>query len=101
MRLIKRISTLRMILNAIAACVWPLLGAITILFLVIAAFAIIATDAWGDQDENLARFSSSLFTVRRQLDVACIMNLYPNDQIAAWKAALEIIKWQACESTIL
>ena len=63
MRLIKRITSLRLILNALLASLIPVSGALLILFLVMAVFAIIGTNTWGDREPLLGSFSSALFTV--------------------------------------
>ena len=63
MRLIKRIKSLRLILNALLASLLPVSGALLILFLVMAVFAIIGANTWADSEPLFGSFSSALFTV--------------------------------------
>lgn len=64
MRLIKRITSLRLIINAAVSSLPALIGALLMLALLEATFAIIAANTWGDREPTLATFGSALFSVR-------------------------------------
>ncbi len=63
MRLIKRITSLRLIINAAVSSLPSLTSALLMLALLEATFAIIAKNSWGTQEPTLAKFDSALFSV--------------------------------------
>ena len=63
MRLIKRVTSLRLIINAAVSSLPALRWALLMMLLLEATFAIIAANTWGNQEPTLATFTSALFSV--------------------------------------
>ncbi len=80
MRLIKRITSLRLIINAAVSSLPSLTWALLMLALLEATFAIIAANTWGAQEPTLATFTSALFSVTA---AAALLRL--GQEMAAWR----------------